>query len=80
MVVLLGGLNRHTRNGCLTLWLNRGNCMDKNKKSSIPATDQTLKLDNHIIKIRVRRKADPLSILEIELLISQYPVVPEQAA
>ena len=54
--------------------------MDKNKKSSIPATDQTLKLDNHIIKIRVRRKADPLSILEIELLISQYPVVPEQAA
>ncbi len=54
--------------------------MNKNKKSSIPAMDQTLKLANHMIKIRVRRKADPLSISEIELLISQYSAVPEQAA
>ena len=46
----------------------------------IASQDDTLKVANHINKMRVRRKAEPLSISEIDYLISQYPEVPEQAA
>ena len=46
----------------------------------IASQDDTLKVANHINKMRVRRKDEPLSISEIDYLISQYPEVPEQAA
>ena len=46
----------------------------------IASQDDALKVANHINKMRVRRKDEPLSISEIDYLISQYPEVPEQAA
>ena len=46
----------------------------------ITCRDDALKVANHINKMRVRRKDEPLSISEIDYLISQYPEVPEQAA
>ena len=46
----------------------------------ITCRDDALKVANHINKMRVRRKDEPLSISEIDYLISQYPEAPEQAA
>ncbi len=46
----------------------------------ITCREDALKVANHINKMRVRRKAEPLSICEIEILISIYPDKPEQAA
>ncbi len=46
----------------------------------ITCREDALKVANHINKMRVRRKDEPLSISEIDYLISQYPEVPEQAA
>jgi len=46
----------------------------------IACRDDAMKIATLINQMRIRRKADPLSGFDIELLISRYPEAPEQAA
>lgn len=46
----------------------------------ITCREDALKVANHINKMRVRRKAEPLSEADINYFLSLYPDSPEQAA